>query len=93
MSWPALLCLDFGSTFTKAVLVDLDPLGPGLDRVLGLERCDGVRWDALLQTTGRLSARSLHDALPRRNGLGVLTWPPGPSRSWRRSRIPRSSRK
>ena len=60
-------------------MVDLDPLGPGLDRVLGLELRDGVRWDALLQTTGRLSARSLHDAVPRRDGLGMLTWPPGPS--------------
>ena len=40
------------------------PAGPGLDRVLGLEQRDGVRWDALQQTTGRLSARSLHDAVP-----------------------------
>lgn len=56
------------------VVIDADPLGPGADRVLGLERHDGIRWDALCQTTGRLSARSLRDALPRREGLGVLTW-------------------
>ena len=31
---------------------------------------DGIRWDALCQTTGRLSARSLREALPRRGGLG-----------------------
>jgi secretion/DNA translocation related CpaE-like protein len=61
----------------SVLLVDLDPLGPGLDRVLGLEQRDGVRWDALEQTTGRLSARSLHDAVPQRDGVGVLTWPPG----------------
>ncbi len=57
-----------------AVVVDCDPLGPGVDRVLGLERQDGVRWDALCQTTGRLSARSLREALPRRGRLGVLSW-------------------
>jgi secretion/DNA translocation related CpaE-like protein len=56
------------------VVVDADPLGPGVDRVLGLESQDGVRWDALCQTTGRLSARSLREALPRRGSLGALTW-------------------
>ncbi|ANH38000.1 Septum site-determining protein MinD [Nocardioides dokdonensis FR1436] len=59
------------------LVVDTDPAGPGLDRVLGLEGVDGIRWDALGRTTGRLSARSLRDAVPRRNGLGVLTWAPG----------------
>ncbi|MCR1785037.1 septum site determining protein [Nocardioides carbamazepini] len=57
-----------------AVVVDCDPQGPGLDRMLGLERCEGFRWDALCQTTGRLSARSLREALPRRGRLGVLSW-------------------
>jgi secretion/DNA translocation related CpaE-like protein len=59
------------------VVVDADPLGPGVDRVLGLEDRDGVRWDGLCQTTGRLSARSLREALPRRAGLGALTWHAG----------------
>lgn len=57
-----------------AVVIDCDPQGPGLDRMLGLERCEGFRWDALCQTTGRLSARSLREALPRRERLGVLSW-------------------
>lgn len=56
------------------VVVDCDPLGPGLDRVLGLDGNDGFRWDALCQTTGRLSARALREALPRRGTLGVLSW-------------------
>ncbi len=60
-----------------AMVLDVDPLGAGLDRVLGCEGVDGVRWEALSQTTGRLSARSLRDAVPRRQGLGVLTWAPG----------------
>lgn len=60
-----------------ACLIDTDPLGPGADQVLGMERLDGVRWDALQQTTGRLGARALRDALPRRGDLGVLTFGAG----------------
>jgi secretion/DNA translocation related CpaE-like protein len=64
-----------------AVVIDTDPLGPGADRVLGLDDHDGIRWDALCQTTGRFSGRSLRDSLPRRDQLGVLTWHPGPQGS------------
>jgi secretion/DNA translocation related CpaE-like protein len=60
-----------------AVVIDTDPLGPGLDKVLALDQTTGVRWDALCDTTGRLSARSLREALPRRENLGVLTWAAG----------------
>ncbi|HEY3527940.1 MAG TPA: septum site-determining protein Ssd [Nocardioides sp.] len=60
-----------------AVVIDADPLGPGVDRVLGLDLVDGVRWDALGHTTGRLSARALRDSLPRRDGVAALTWFPG----------------
>ena len=60
---------------SSTLVVDADVLGAGIDRVLGLEDADGVRWDALMQATGRLSARSLRDALPRRGRLSVLTWP------------------
>lgn len=54
--------------------IDADPLGPGLDRVLGMEERSGVRWGDLALTSGRLGARALRDALPRSDGLGVLTW-------------------
>lgn len=60
---------------TDVLLVDADPLGAGIDRVLGIEAVEGVRWDGLVQAAGRLSARSLHDALPRRDRLAVLTGP------------------
>jgi len=56
------------------LLVDCDAQGPGLDRVLGLELADGVRWDALHRTTGRMSGRALRESVPQRGGLGVLTW-------------------
>jgi secretion/DNA translocation related CpaE-like protein len=57
-----------------AVVLDADPLGPGLDRVLGMEDRPGVRWDELCQTTGRLGAASFRESVPRHDGLGVLTW-------------------
>jgi secretion/DNA translocation related CpaE-like protein len=60
-----------------AVVVDPDPLGPGLDRVLGLDAQPGARWDALGTSTGRLGARAFREALPRRGALGVLTWSAG----------------
>ncbi len=62
-----------------AVLVDLDPLGPGVDRVVGLDGGEGARWDVLTSSRGRLGSRSLRAALPRKNGLAVLTWSPGPT--------------
>lgn len=57
-----------------ALLVDLDPLGPGADRVAGIEDRQGARWEALLESPGRLGARALREAVPSRDGLGVLTW-------------------
>jgi secretion/DNA translocation related CpaE-like protein len=67
----AQVCANQGST----LVVDADVLGAGIDRVLGLEQVEGIRWDALMQATGRLSARSLREALPRRDRLSVLSWP------------------
>ena len=66
------------ATSGRAALLDLDPLGPGVDRVVGLEAGDGVRWDALTDSRGRLGSRSLRAALPGKDGLAVLTWAPGP---------------
>lgn len=56
------------------LLLDTDPLGPGLDRLLGLEEVDGARWESLADTAGRLGARALRDSVPRRGDLGVVTW-------------------
>jgi len=59
------------------VLVDLDPLGPGVDRVVGLDEPGGVRWGDLSDSRGRFGARSLRAALPAQDGLAVLTWGAG----------------
>jgi len=58
----------------QTMLLDLDPLGPGVDRVVGLDAPSGVRWDALASSRGRLGSRSLRAALPEKDGLAVLTW-------------------
>lgn len=62
-----------------SVVVDADPLGPGVDKVLGLDLVEGVRWDGIGHTTGRLSARALRESLPRRAGVAALTWYAGPA--------------
>lgn len=59
---------------TSALLVDCDPLGGGLDLVLGAETDDGLRWPDLHLRAGRIAASSLHAALPGRvHGPGRLT--------------------
>ncbi|HEV2782474.1 MAG TPA: septum site-determining protein Ssd [Actinophytocola sp.] len=57
-----------------ALLIDCDPLGGGLDLVLGAETEQGLRWPELRLRAGRVSASSLHSALPgRTHGNGRLT--------------------
>jgi secretion/DNA translocation related CpaE-like protein len=46
-----------------AVLVDCDPLGGGLDVLLGVEESAGLRWPDLRLTSGRLAASTLRSAL------------------------------
>ncbi|MEY9927103.1 Mrp family chromosome partitioning ATPase [Catenulispora sp. GP43] len=49
----------------RCTLVDLDPAGGGIDLLFGLETEPGPRWSELAQwRDGRLSGRSLRDALP-----------------------------
>jgi secretion/DNA translocation related CpaE-like protein len=64
-----------------ALVIDADPLGPGVDRVLGVEEESGVRWSDLAHTSGRLGSRSLREALPRHGTLGALSWARGAARS------------
>jgi secretion/DNA translocation related CpaE-like protein len=60
-----------------ALLADLDPFGPGLDRVVGFDDVPGIHWDALLDSRGRFGSRSLRAALPQRDRLAVITWGAG----------------
>ncbi|TDB77901.1 septum site-determining protein Ssd [Micromonospora sp. KC721] len=61
----------------RTLLVDADPLGGGLDLVLGWEELDGLRWPALSDADGRVDAPALVRALPSRGDLVVLSWDRG----------------
>jgi secretion/DNA translocation related CpaE-like protein len=61
----------------RTTLIDADPLGGGLDVLLGAEGSDGLRWPALAGARGRLSSIELVDSLPQLHGLAVLSWDRG----------------
>ncbi|WP_205856537.1 septum site-determining protein Ssd [Phytoactinopolyspora endophytica] len=61
----------------STMLVDLDPIGGGLDLAIGAEETVGLRWPDLAGSRGRLSARALRSELPGRHGLTVLSWDRG----------------
>jgi secretion/DNA translocation related CpaE-like protein len=72
----------------RALLVDCDPLGGGVDLVLGAEDLGGLRWPGVGVGDGRVPAAALHAALPAPDvgggggGLAVLSCdrsPHGPS--------------
>jgi secretion/DNA translocation related CpaE-like protein len=61
----------------RTLLVDADPLGGGLDLVLGWEQLEGLRWPALTDADGRVDPSALVRALPSRGNLVVLSWDRG----------------
>ena len=61
----------------RTLLVDGDPLGGGIDLVFGGESSRGLRWPDLGSTRGRVPAAALSEALPRMEGLSVLSWDRG----------------
>lgn len=65
-----LLARAFGG---ESLLVDADALGGGLDVRLDAESLPGPRWSDLEDTRGRLSPGPLLQALPRVDGVSVLS--------------------
>lgn len=61
----------------RTLLLDADPLGGGLDLVLGGEDCVGARWPDLDGARGRVSSEVLYEALPHVDELTVLSWDRG----------------
>jgi secretion/DNA translocation related CpaE-like protein len=55
------------------MLVDADPLGGGLDLVVGGENVAGIRWPELSSARGRLRSATLREVLPRVDDLTVLS--------------------
>ncbi len=63
----------------RTMLIDGDPLGGGLDVLLGGERASGLRWPDLAESQGRVSSGALEESLPRLHDLSVLSWDRGDS--------------
>lgn len=58
----------------RTMLIDADPLGGGIDVLLGGERAEGMRWPDFAHSKGRLGGGALEDSLPALHGLRVLSW-------------------
>lgn len=58
----------------RVLLVDTDTLGPGLDALLSTTEVPGARWSDMHGSAGRLSGRTLREALPSVGSLPFLTW-------------------
>ncbi|WP_432868874.1 septum site-determining protein Ssd [Microbispora rosea] len=57
----------------RTLLVDADPLGGGVDVLLGQEEALGARWPDVVGREGRVSFAALQDALPTFGELTVLS--------------------
>ncbi|HEY7008067.1 MAG TPA: hypothetical protein VH395_03955, partial [Jatrophihabitantaceae bacterium] len=62
-----------------SVLLDLDPLGGGVDVLLGIEAVAGARWSGLRVDGGHLDPVLLADGLPRWRSVAVLAADAQPS--------------
>ncbi|MEV4432209.1 septum site-determining protein Ssd [Streptomyces sp. NPDC049585] len=71
------LAVGAARTGQRTMLIDGDPLGGGLDVLLGGERAEGLRWPAFADSCGRVAGRALEEALPRLHSLRVLSWDRG----------------
>ncbi|KAA0935985.1 septum site-determining protein Ssd [Streptomyces apricus] len=61
----------------RTLLVDADPLGGGLDVLLGGETAEGLRWPAFAASRGRVGGGALEESLPSLHALRVLSWDRG----------------
>ncbi len=68
------LAIGAARTGRRTMLVDADPLGGGLDVLLGAERADGLRWPAFAGSRGRMAGRALEEVLPEPHSLRLLSW-------------------
>ncbi|MEU6407885.1 septum site-determining protein Ssd [Microbispora sp. NPDC046933] len=57
----------------RTLLVDADPLGGGIDVLLGQEEALGARWPDVVGREGRVSFAALQEALPTFGELTVLS--------------------
>lgn len=58
----------------RCALIDADPLGGGVDLLLGAEQEPGTRWNDVVWTSGRLEPESFLTSLPSANHVRFLAW-------------------
>ncbi|MEV4614985.1 septum site-determining protein Ssd [Kitasatospora sp. NPDC049258] len=68
------LAVTAARTGRQTMLIDADPLGGGLDVLLGAEHVAGLRWPDLAGSRGRVSGAELAGALPAPHRLTTLSW-------------------
>ncbi|MFJ2743566.1 septum site-determining protein Ssd [Streptomyces sp. NPDC087440] len=68
------LAVTAARTGRRTMLVDGDPLGGGLDVLLGGESAQGMRWPDFAASRGRVASAALEESLPRLHDLRVLSW-------------------
>ncbi|WP_330331211.1 septum formation initiator [Streptomyces sp. NBC_00536] len=61
----------------RTLLIDGDPLGGGMDVLLGGEGAEGLRWPDFAGSRGRVGADALAESLPELHALRVLSWDRG----------------
>jgi secretion/DNA translocation related CpaE-like protein len=61
----------------RAMLIDADPYGGGVDLIFGGEHAAGLRWPDVATANGRIGGKELREALPRMGELAVLSWDRG----------------
>jgi secretion/DNA translocation related CpaE-like protein len=71
--YAASVAIEAGRRGHRVLLVDGDPLGGGLDVLLGIENAEGLRWPAAGSQGRAVTARSLTEALPHAGNVWVLT--------------------
>jgi secretion/DNA translocation related CpaE-like protein len=70
----AALALTAARRHMRVVLVDADPLGGGIELVIGGEAEHGLRWSELRSIRGRTSGIALRAALPTCMGIEFVSW-------------------
>ncbi|MEO3972364.1 septum site-determining protein Ssd [Streptomyces sp. CAU 1734] len=71
------LAVTAARTGRRTMLIDGDPLGGGLDVLLGGERTAGRRWPDFVSSKGRVAGGALEESLPLLHRLRVLSWDRG----------------
>ncbi|MFI7135924.1 septum site-determining protein Ssd [Nonomuraea sp. NPDC050153] len=70
----ACLSLRASGDHLRTLLLDADPLGGGIDALLGHEEASGARWGDLVAREGRINSSALQAALPSFGDLAVLSF-------------------